>query len=180
MQACISVAISSPNPRAVKMCLLQCLFVHKFSGSTVLKDAISISAGYFFYVVTYIYIQLLSSSLPAPSPDLMYLGLALFTIGLTGNAYYHWLLANLRKPGDTKKYVIPTGGLFDELVCPHYAFEILDFIGIALMCQTILGWCNTSFVVFYLLGRTLQTKKWYLKKVDGFPETRKLLIPRIF
>ena len=50
----------------------------------------------------------------------------LFVAGQVGNAYHHWLLANLRKPSskgqgqEDKAYKAPKGGLFSHIVCPHY------------------------------------------------------------
>lgn len=155
------------------------LFVHRFSGTMDAGQAFIISTSYSTQLLVILYVQLLSTSLPAPSVDLKWLGLVVFSIGISGNAYHHWILSHLRKDGG-KRYVVPQGGLFGELVCPHYNFEMMDFVGIALMSQTIMGWCGAFFVLCYLTGRCIQTKQWYLKKVDGFPDDRKTLIPRIF
>ena len=59
-------------------------------------------------------------------PDFATAGLALFALGTAGNAYHHWLLAQLRAgvgAAGAKKYVAPRGGLFGLIVAPHYLFE---------------------------------------------------------
>jgi very-long-chain enoyl-CoA reductase len=159
--------------------VLETLFVHKYSGSVALEDSVPISTSYTAQTFFLIYAQLLSAGMTVPFPQLRWLGIALFAIGIAGNGYHHWMLANLRKDG-IKKYIVPTGGLFGVFVCPHYIFEITDFVGIALVSQTFFGWCLAWFVLCYLTGRSFSTKQWYMKKVEGFPENRSVLIPGIF
>lgn len=160
--------------------VLETLFVHKYSGGSIaLQETATISTSYTLQTFFLIYAQLLSAGMAVPFPQLQWLGFALFAIGIAGNAYHHWMLANLRKGGD-RKYIVPTGGLFGVFVCPHYIFEIVDFVGIALVSQTFFGWCLAWFVLCYLTGRSFSTKQWYRKKVEGFPENRSVLIPGIF
>ncbi|XP_024365007.1 uncharacterized protein [Physcomitrium patens] len=158
---------------------VEVLFLHRFSGSMSVGDAVTISTSYSLQVVLLLYSQLLSADIEAPSPDTKYLGVAVFLIGLTGNFYHHWILANLRKDGQ-KKYVVPHGGLFGLFVCPHYVFEVIDFVGMALISQTVYGWCMVSFATLYLTGRGIATKNWYKKNVDGFPQQRSVILPGIF
>ncbi|KAG0595604.1 hypothetical protein M758_UG180800 [Ceratodon purpureus] len=158
---------------------LECLFVHKFSGYTNLGSLIFISGAYATITGVLIMMQVLSTGLAAPSLDLKWVGFAIYLVGVLGNGYHHWLLARLRKEGD-KKYVVPQGGLFGVLVCPHYVFEIITFAGIAFMCQTVVGWSVLSLVFLYLTGRSITSKQWYFKKVDGFPRERSVLIPGVF
>ncbi|CAI5458630.1 unnamed protein product [Closterium sp. Yama58-4] len=73
-----------------------------------------------------------------PTVNLMPLGLLLFLIGIAGNLYHHWLLTRLRSDG-SHEYRVPHGGLFHWVTCPHYLFECIDFLGVALMSQTTLG-----------------------------------------
>ncbi|KAH8959714.1 hypothetical protein BDL97_06G092000 [Sphagnum fallax] len=164
--------------------VLEVLFLHRFSGTTGGWDTFKISMLYAIVVGSLLCTQVLSFSLPgtsSPTIDLKGLGVSLFLLGICGNFYHHYLLSCLREDGNNKnKYVVPHGGLFKLLVCPHYVFEIIDFIGMATISQTILGFCCTFFVVVYLTGRTSQTKKWYAKKVEGFPQDRKILIPKVY
>ena len=103
-----------------------------------MNTAICVSFVYSFSVVIFLYEMQISEGLPSPTMDLMPLGILLFVIGMGGNFYHHYLLSRLRKDGE-KGYRIPHGGLFEFVVCPHYLFETIDFVGLALISQTGFG-----------------------------------------
>ncbi|KAF9592621.1 hypothetical protein IFM89_016269 [Coptis chinensis] len=155
------------------------LFIHKYSGAMLLDSAILISLSYFISTATMIYNQHLSHTMPEPSLDLKYAGVALFFIGIIGNFYHHTILANLRQKDD-EVYKIPKGGLFNLVICPHYLFEILIFVGICFISQTIYPFSFTAGTALYLMGRSYATRKWYLSKFPNFPKDVKALIPFIF
>lgn len=100
-------------------------------------------------------------------------------VGNLGNFYHHYLLRSLRK-GSEKKYSVPEGGLFGVFVAPHYMFEILTFVGLTLISQTFFFIAVVISVTLYLGSRSYNTKQWYLKKIDGSPKDRWVLIPRVF
>jgi len=138
-----------------------------------------VSNAYAASTAVLLFTQVKSTDLAAPSLDLKWLGLVVYLVAIAGNGYHHWLLSHLRKDGN-KEYVVPQGGLFGLFVCPHYFFEMIMFVGIALMSQTWVA-CGTAILVFiYLTERTIQTKQWYMKKLDGFPKERSVLIPGVF
>lgn len=160
--------------------ILEVLFLHKYSGSMALESAIVIPISYTLSTATMIYSQILSRDIPEPLVDLKYVGIGLFLTGTIGNFYHHRLLANLRKKGD-KEYKIPKGGLFDLVICPHYLFEILAYIGISSISQTPYAFSFTLGTIFYLAGRSYATREWYLSKFeDKFPKNVKAFIPYIF
>ncbi|KAI7749577.1 hypothetical protein M8C21_021879 [Ambrosia artemisiifolia] len=160
--------------------VLEVLFLHKYSGSIGLESAIVVILSYTLSTVTMIYAQYLSRDFPNPQVDLKYVGVGLFLIGITGNFYHHYLLANLRKEGD-KEYKIPKGGLFDLVICPHYLFEIIGYVGVACISQTAYAFAFTLGTVFYLMGRSHATREWYLTKFgDSFPKDVKAFIPYVF
>ncbi|KAL1815862.1 hypothetical protein DCAR_0520197 [Daucus carota subsp. sativus] len=158
---------------------IEVLFVHKFSGSSSLDHSIIIATSYFVITAGTIYGQYLSRGLPEPSTDLTFAGVAIFLIGITGNFYHHYILSNLRKEGE-KQYKIPRGGLFGLVICPHYAFELLGFVGICLISQTIYPFLFLLGMSGYLVGRSYATKKWYISKFEDFPKDVKALIPFVF
>ncbi|KAL5720737.1 hypothetical protein ACHQM5_013377 [Ranunculus cassubicifolius] len=133
----------------------------------------------FISTATMIYNQHLTQALPEPSLDLKYAGVAIFLLGTIGNLYHHMILANLREKDD-KTYKIPKGGLFNLMICPHYFFEILAFVGVSLISQTIYPICFTAGTAIYLTGRSYVTRKWYLSKFPDFPKDVKALIPLVF
>ncbi|GFQ06437.1 very-long-chain enoyl-coa reductase [Phtheirospermum japonicum] len=163
--------------------VFEVLFVHKFSGSMDVEAMVTISLSYFTNAVGIIYNQHLTQSLPQPSIDLKYLGVPIFLLGIAGNFYHHFLLSKLRsdnQKGEEKQYKIPRGGLFGWVICPHYLFEIVGFLGIACISQTPYAVLYFVGITFYLMGRSYATRKWYESKFDDFPEDVKALFPYIF
>ncbi|XP_020596138.1 very-long-chain enoyl-CoA reductase [Phalaenopsis equestris] len=152
------------------------LFVHRYSGQIFLDSAFSISLSYFLSTVTTIYAQRLTQNMPEPAIDLKYAGVLIFLLGISGNFYHHYLLSKLRLKGE-KVYKIPKGGLFELVVCPHYLFEIIGFIGISLISQTVYSFSFTLGTAIYLIGRSCATRQWYLNKFDDFSRNAKALIP---
>jgi very-long-chain enoyl-CoA reductase len=164
--------------------VLEVLFLHKYSGHTDLKTALPGGAMYLFYSST-------CSAYAATLPEYVdtaasSLGLLAFFVGLAGNFYHHHLLANLRPstPASAtapKKYVVPMGGLFPYVSCPHYFFEVLGWIGVGMFSQhiipTMVGMAMTS----YLAGRAQATTGWYHRKLRAeYPKERGHMIPFIF
>lgn len=159
---------------------MQVLFLHKYSGSMGLESAITIVLSYTLSTATMIYAQYLSRDFPNPSIDLKYVGFGLFLVGIIGNFYHHFILANLRKDGD-KEYKIPQGGLFDLVICPHYLFEIFGYVGISCISQTLYAFAFTLGTIVYLTGRSYAAREWYISKFgDKFPKHIKALIPYVF
>ncbi|KAM7532230.1 hypothetical protein LguiB_035640 [Lonicera macranthoides] len=154
------------------------IFVHKYSGSMAVEAVFPISLSYFFSTATMIYAQYLTLGLPEPPVDLKYAGVAIFLAGILGNFYHHFILSNMRN-GD-KEYKIPRGGLFNLVICPHYLFEILGFLGASCISQTLYAFSFTLGTTGYLIGRSYATRKWYLSKFEDFPKDVKALIPFIF
>ncbi|CAI9262217.1 unnamed protein product [Lactuca saligna] len=160
--------------------VLEVLFLHKYSGYMPLESAILIPMSYTFSTTTMIYAQYLSRDIPEPSVDLKYVGIGLFVVGIIGNFYHHYILANLRKEGD-KEYKIPRGGMFDLVICPHYMFEIIEYLGISCISQTLYAFVFTLGTALYLTGRSYATRKWYISKFGHmFPKDVKAIIPYVF
>ncbi|KAF9675045.1 hypothetical protein SADUNF_Sadunf10G0190700 [Salix dunnii] len=160
--------------------VVEVLYVHKYSASGVVLDsAVVISSSYFSATSTMIYGQYLTQGFPEPQLDLKYPGILLFLLGTIGNFYHHQVLASLRT-NDDKEYKIPKGGLFDLVICPHYLFEVLGFIGIFFISQTLYSFCFTLGTTVYLIGRSYATRRWYLSKFEDFPKDVKALIPYVF
>ncbi|XP_024534416.1 polyprenol reductase 1-like [Selaginella moellendorffii] len=126
-----------------------------------------------------------------PTYNTMWLGVVVFMVGIVGNFYHHCILARIRNSAEglaatarrdsitTKKYIVPHGGLFDKVACPQYLFEIGTFIGISMISQTTMSLACAVFVMLYLTARSFSTRDWYVQKLEGFPKTRKALIPNV-
>ncbi|KAF8732220.1 hypothetical protein HU200_016195 [Digitaria exilis] len=163
--------------------VLEVLFVHRYSGSMPLDTAVTIGTSYLLSTVTLIYAQHLSHGLPDPPVDLLYPGVAVFAVGIAGNFYHHYLLSRLRAAaaggggGGDKGYKIPSGGLFELVVCPHYLFEIVGFFGFAMISQTLYALALATGTAAYLAGRSCATRRWYESKFEEFPARIKALVP---
>jgi very-long-chain enoyl-CoA reductase len=113
------------------------------------------------------------------------LGVVVFAVAELGNARAHRLLRDLR-PAGSKQRVIPRGFLFERVSCPHYLFEILSWVGFALVTQT---WAAAAFAVVGsgILASWARTRHLaYRKDFDGlegrelYPAARRALIPGVF
>ncbi|WOK99480.1 3-oxo-5-alpha-steroid 4-dehydrogenase 2-like [Canna indica] len=161
------------------------LFIHQYSGQIPVESAITISLSYFMSTSIMIYSQYLTQFMQQePTLDLKYAGVVVFLVGICGNLYHHYLLSKLREKGapeeESKAYKIPKGGLFGLVICPHYLFEVIGFMGISLISQTLFAFSVMVGTVFYLMGRSYATRKWYLSKFPNFPKQVKALIPYVF
>ncbi|KAK9072282.1 hypothetical protein SSX86_008715 [Deinandra increscens subsp. villosa] len=160
--------------------ILEVIFVHKFSGFIMVDTAIAFGVIYFGSTSTMIYAQYLSLGLHEPVVDLKYVGIVVFLTGIIGNFYHHYILSSLRKKGD-REYKIPKGGLFDLIICPHYFFELIMFIGVSCISQTTYTLCFTLGDIVTLMGRSHATRKWYVSKFgETFRNDIKAIIPYLF
>ncbi|MBA0716142.1 hypothetical protein Golax_015001 [Gossypium laxum] len=160
--------------------VLESCFLHKYSGEMGLDTMTVILSSYFISSALVIFNQHLTVGLPEPPIDLTNPGILLFSIGIIGNFYHHYLLSKLRSQGPNKEYKIPKGGLFGFVICPHYLFEVLVFWGFAFISQTLFSFAYAMGTTFYLLGRSSATRKWYLSKFEDFPMNVKAMIPFLF
>ncbi len=113
------------------------------------------------------------------------LGLGTFLAAEAGNARAHRLLCNLRREDPTARS-IPRGFVFEWVSCPHYLFEIMSWVGFALVVRT---WAA---IAFGTLGAAIlafwasQRHRAYRKEFDGqdgralYPAERRALVPLIY
>lgn len=165
-----------------KRCL-ETLFLHKYSGVTNLGSTLLISSLYTlvalllgYFAATDMKLSLLNSTVLKP---LVVVGIVLWFVGTGINFYHHWLLARLRKPGETG-YVLPTGGLFRWIACPHYFGEIVAWFGYAFLFHHIAAYIIAATMTAYLMGRSHNTVKWYRERLEGVPSNWKRLFPFVY
>ena len=106
------------------------------------------------------------------------IGLPVFIAGVAINNYSDSQLINLRKPGETG-YKIPTGGFFKYVSCPNHFGEMVEWLGFAIMANSVPAWSFAIWTVVNLIPRTLDNHKWYLQKFPDYPKERKAVIPFI-
>jgi very-long-chain enoyl-CoA reductase len=152
--------------------VLESLFLHRYSGpidpftTLLIASFYSLAAGMIGFM----------NRMPLPAPDMwFYVGILFFIVGIAVNFHHHKLLADLRK--NSLDYFIPKGGLFKYVVCPHYLFEMVTFLGIALLSRHLVAWIVLFFIIFYLTARAMRVLKWYHSKFKDFPKDRKAILP---
>lgn len=167
--------------------VLECLFLHKYSGTMDVDFLVPITTAYALTVVLFAHQQRQIASYLHPLSDRFYkFGVALAICGQLGNLWHHHHLATLRKKSahssndECKKYVIPSGGLFPFVTMPHYFCEILAWLGLACVTQQFNAFMSVANMVSYLGGRSVATTRWYRSKFPDYPADRKHLIPLLF
>ncbi|GJN24581.1 hypothetical protein PR202_gb12331 [Eleusine coracana subsp. coracana] len=163
--------------------VLEVIFLHRYSGNMPLVTVLTVSIGYLLSSVMMIYEQHINRSFPDPPVDLLYPGVLVFAVGIIGNFYHHYLLSRLRSGGrgdGAMAYTIPRGGLFELVACPHYLFEIVVFLGFAMIAQTVFSLAVAFSTAAYLAGRSCATRRWYVAKFEEFPERMKAVVPFVF
>lgn len=190
----IYIFLNSPSSQWHTLCMalviahfakrcLETLFLHKYSGVTNLGSTLLISSlytlvsGLLGYIAsTEITLKLLNSS--AFQPQII-VGVVLWVVGTGINFYHHWILANLRKPGETG-YVLPQKGLFRWIACPHYFGEIIGWFGYAILFHHVGAYVILLTMTAYLMGRSHNTVKWYRERMDNVPTNWKRLFPFVY
>ena len=110
----------------------------------------------------------------------------IYCFGEFGNFYHHYLLSKLRGKG-FKGHVIPFGGLFKFVSCPHYFCELLTWFGWMFITGFGIG-PLLMFVVstVILMQRSKEKHDKYKLEFNGnnnmmlYPIGRKALIPFVF
>ena len=160
-------------------------WVHRYGKTAVPLGDVVTEYLYYWGFATWNAFSVTSSSYREPARWLVALGLAVFVVAELGNARAHRMLRDLRPVG-TKTRVIPRGYLFERISCPHYFFEILSWVGFALVTET---WAARAFLLVGagILGSWAHARHVaYRKDFDGregrelYPAARRALIPGVF
>ncbi|TGN17601.1 hypothetical protein [Leptospira idonii] len=164
-----------------KRCL-EVLFLHKFSGKMGITGVVLITIAYTnIGLICGRNHNLMNSDYTDKIPSLqIYLAITLFFIGQFGNFFHHVLLRKLRNQTNRTSYVVPEGGMFSILVCPHYFFELLSWFAYSLLSTHWETYLLFFLMSCYLTGRSHQTKLWYKAHIPAFPTERKRIWPYLF
>lgn len=103
-------------------------------------------------------------------------GALLFIAGFVINKSAHRIFNRIRAD-NPEGYVIPQGGLFNFVSCPHYFGEIIEWGGWALMTWSVSGLSFFVFTMANLVPRALSSHKWYKNNFPEYPSGRKAVIP---
>jgi very-long-chain enoyl-CoA reductase len=159
--------------------------VHRYGKAAVPVGDVVTEYVYYWGFAAWNAWSLTSPTYAQPPPALIGVGALVFVGAELGNARAHRMLRDLR-PAGTKLRVIPRGFLFERVSCPHYLFEILSWVGFALLTET---WASRAFLAVGagILGAWAHTRHVaYRKDFDGregrekYPDSRRALIPGLF
>ncbi len=103
-------------------------------------------------------------------------GTMLFVTGFAINRWADWKLRRLRAPGE-KGYKIPRGGLFEEISCPNYFGELVQWYGWAIATWSLPGAAFAVFTAANLIPRAVSHHRWYQRTFPEYPSRRKAVIP---
>lgn len=161
------------------------LWVHRYSGRSVpWSDAL---IEYVYYWGFGAWIGWAWAGTPAvPSSPLALIGALAFALGEVGNAWAHVTLRRLRSHGGLAERALPSGGLFELIDCPHYLFEIVSWVGFALVAAVLPSWVFALAVMGILATYARTRHRRYQDEFDGregrpaYPSGRRALVPGIF
>jgi len=163
--------------------VLEVLFLHVYSGTV--SAGVSSMIGTYYALGTYLIGSVAETTIPSSQYQRLVFGSTMFIVGIIGNLYHHYLLASLRKNrsgATTKRYIAPHGGLFDYVAAPHYLFELMGWLGIAIVANHLNAYLMFGSMCSYLAGRAVSQNAWNQKVFtkDEWPTSRKNLIPFLF
>ena len=161
--------------------LLEVRCVHKYSGTADMAAGTFIGVYYALVCVVIAGFQaLVPAGVYTAAPWSLPAGLALFATGQIGNGACHKALADMRE-GDDAKYVLPRGGIFEYAACPHYGFELVSWLGVAVLALQLNAFLVFCGMASYLGGRSVATSKWYRAKFkEEYPASRRNMVPFLF
>ncbi|XP_045123624.1 polyprenol reductase-like isoform X2 [Portunus trituberculatus] len=181
---------------AVALCLLalqiyrrlyENLFVSVFSSGHM--NILHYIVGHTFYLGA---VTLLLSQAPGfttPESHIVFSGIEIqhvigTVIFLFGFVVQHWslcLLAGLRKNRGKnlqEKYLMPEGGLFEVVSCPHMLAEVLLYIGLLVILGLGNDWLwVTLWVLSNQVQVALMNHKWYQDTFKNYPKHRHAIFP---
>ena len=71
--------------------------------------------------------------------------------------------------------------MFELVTMPHYFFELVAWLGIALVAQQANALLVFAGMVSYLSGRAVATTQWYMGKFGkSWPASRRHIVPFLF
>lgn len=103
-------------------------------------------------------------------------GSLVFLTGMVINRWADLRLRALRRPGE-EGYAIPRGGLYDEISCPNYFGELVQWIGWAILTWSPAGLAQATFTAANLVPRAVSHHRWYQRTFPDYPRRRWAIIP---
>ena len=186
--------------------ILEVLFVAKFHrrGASLI-EFLMVVAAYSLYAVVVAHTIRKDAFVVHPSLEKQsskielratrFIGLGVFLLGEVGNFYSHLQLSWQRPPRGVTRWTRPenrslntAGGLFTYVTSAHYAYEMISWVGYALVCRgaggplLVLGW--SVVVLSYGAHRRHHAYRAYFDGSSSirpvYPKHKYALIPYVF
>lgn len=163
------------------------IYVHRFSSETMPAFNLFKNCAYYWFVggaslaaVTYSSFYGPAAGQEVPSSEALAafprFPMFLFTFAELCNFKTHTILRDLRPAGSTQRK-IPRGLGFDLVSCPNYFFEILAWIAISAVTNSLASWAFTIVGAVQMWFWAIKRHRRYKKEFSEYPKDRKVLIP---
>lgn len=107
-------------------------------------------------------------------PRFLY-GMLLFVGGYLVNRWADAVLIRLRRDNDG--YAIPRGGLYEDISCPNYFGELVQWFGWAIATWSLGGLSFAVFSFANLVPRAVAHHAWYRRQFPDYPRRRRAIFP---
>ncbi len=104
-------------------------------------------------------------------------GLSLFVGGFMVNRWADAVLHRMRRR--SADYAIPRGGLYEDISCPNYFGELVQWLGWAIATWSLAGLSFAVFSAANLVPRAVAHHRWYQRQFPDYPRRRCAIIPRV-
>lgn len=166
--------------------LLETLFVHRFSHSTMPIFNLFKNCGYYWGFALFVgyYVNHPQYTAPFFGNIQVYGALFVWILSELGNLSIHLALRDLRPPGTKdRKIPYPTANpftfLFRFVSCPNYSYEVYAWAAFTVMTQCLPAGMFTAAGFFQMALWALGKHRNYKKDFPNYPKGRKAIIPFI-
>lgn len=163
--------------------LLETLFVHRFSHSTMPIRNLFKNCSYYWGFAAFVayYVNHPLYTQPKFGNFQIYGGLAGFLINELGNLSCHVAFRNLRPPGSKERKIPrPTSNpftyLFNFVSCPNYTYEVGAWLSFAVMTQAVPALLFTLLGFYQMSVWAIGKHRNYRKEFKDYPR-RKAILP---
>ncbi|XP_077289420.1 trans-2,3-enoyl-CoA reductase Sc2 [Arctopsyche grandis] len=162
--------------------LLETLFVHRFSHSTMPIRNLFKNCSYYWLFALYVAYHVNHPLFTPPSTLQFFIGLAGFTVCELGNLSIHLLLRNLRPAGsNVRRIPVPNGNPLTSLQnfvsCPNYTYEFGAWASFTLMTQCIPAGVFALAGLYQMTVWAIGKHRNYKKEFPNYPKGRKAILP---
>ncbi|KAF2905008.1 hypothetical protein ILUMI_01165 [Ignelater luminosus] len=164
--------------------LLETIFVHRFSHSTMPLRNLFKNCGYYWGFTAYVAYHTNHPLFTPPMFSFVAFGLTMFVICELGNLSIHLLLRDLRPLGTKiRKIPVPNCNILTRLYslvsCPNYTYEFGAWLGFSIMTSCLPALIFAGAGMFQMTIWAREKHRNYRKEFADYPKQRNAIIPFI-